>query len=213
MNSAVNLIEKLLPLIQEFTANEREASLNDFANFLASKTKEIPTAKDSPIALFESYGNQEASIAFHLNRLGKYAKYYVKDAFKNLELINADDFGFLAAILERPNINKSELISFNAHEVPSGMEVIKRLIKNELIHEKTKLDDRRIKVLNLTEKGRNTFFRATVQMEKVAKIVTSQLSEDEKMLLKNILNKLDKFHENIYFTEKDYDIDNILNKY
>jgi MarR family transcriptional regulator, lower aerobic nicotinate degradation pathway regulator len=213
MNSAVNLIENLLPLIEEFTANKREASVSDFTNFLTSKTKETSSVKDSPIALFESYGNQEASIAFHLNRLGKYAKYYVKDAFKNLELINADDFGFLAAILERPDINKSELISFNAHEVPSGMEVIKRLIKNGLIHEKTKLDDRRIKVLNLTEKGRSTFFQATVQMEKVAKIVTSQLSDAEKMALMNILNKLDKFHENIYFAEKDYDIDNILEKY
>lgn len=213
MNTAVKIIEKLLPFIDEYTANGNEPSMIDFANFLVTKTAATSHKKESPIDLFDSYGNNEASIAFHLNRLGKFAKYYVKDAFKNLEIINADDFGFLAAIIEKPNINKSELISFNAHEIPSGMEVIKRLIKNELIHEKVNLEDRRIKVLNITEKGRRLFIEATIQMEKVAKIVTSQLSVEEKRELKNILNKLDKFHENIYNSEKDYDIDNILSKY
>lgn len=218
MDPRLNLLTALMPLIDSFCEEQKDQGLSGFASYLQSyaempgkhRSEEDPTTDRSAIELMDTYDDQGASLAFHLNRLGKYAKYYVKEGFKGTELLNADDFGFLATVVERGEVSKSALIIYNVHEVPSGMEVIKRLLKKDLLQERVDREDRRVKMISATEKGRAVFFDAIQRMQPIARLVCGKLSEQEVRALNMLLSKLDHFHEHIYKTEKDYNIERIL---
>ena len=168
---------------------------------------------NSATALLTSYDDPRTLLAFHVNRLGKYAKYYIKDALKGTELVTADDFGFLASLVEKGEMSKSSLITYNVHEVPSGMEVIKRLLQRGLIKERVDPEDRRMKLLSVTDRGMQQFFLLTQRMQRVASIVGGKLSEDELVHLNELLGRLDHFHERIYQDQKDYDLETISKNY
>lgn len=213
MNDTLKLIETLGPYLAEYVNSGKPIDAKSFAAFLQEQHWEKEALTSESINLIHGYNQNGVTIAFHLNRLNKYAKYYIKEALKDSDLLNADDFGFLATVIERQPISKSEVIAFNVHEVPSGMEVIKRLLKNGLIREEIDLNDRRIKMLFATELGMGTLFQTTAKLQKVAKIVVGKLSEDEQRTLIELMQRLDHFHEDIYQNESSVDLDQINNKY
>jgi DNA-binding MarR family transcriptional regulator len=74
------------------------------------------------------------------------------------------------------------------HEKPTGLEVIKRLIKHGLLNERNDENDKRSKRVFLTDKGQALFYATVEQLNKVALIVSGDLTKDEKTIT--------------YFTEK-----------
>lgn len=223
MAQSFELLEQLMPLIKEYAQSETESDVKGFVDFLHSRTLPPsehllvpPSSEHSAIEVMHREDGPyaaEAAIAFHLSRLNRYAKYYIKDALKNSSLVNGDDFGFLASVIEKRTISKSDLITYAVFEVSSGIEVIKRLVRNGLISEQVSAEDRRVKMLAPTEKGMAVFFESLEQMKKVGGIVSAKLQPGEKSQLAETLKKLDHFHENIYNTSDTYDIETILAKY
>lgn len=206
MDPRLTLLSSLFVDIEDYTAQSETSDKNGFLAYLNRKyqasiadIEEAPEeTKRDAVRLMEENADQGAILAFHLHRLGKYAKYYIKESFKGSALLTADDFGFLAAIIEHKEISKTELISYNLHEVPSGMEVIRRLINRGLVKERVNRDDRRIKILSHTEKGLHEFLAATARMQEIAKIITGDLSKEELTLLNGTLRRLDYYHELIH---------------
>ncbi|MEX2596225.1 MAG: hypothetical protein WEC59_04780 [Salibacteraceae bacterium] len=212
MSSTLDIIQQLISLLKAYEKEEKKITLNGFVSFLARNQKPTPQSSkvSSATSLMESYGNTGASIAFHLTRLNKYAKYYVKEVFDGFALINGDDFGFLAALIEHESMSKTDLIVYNVHEVPSGMEVIKRLLKKGLIKEDISSKDRRIRLLSATDLGKNTFFQATQRMQQVAKIIPGDLNDQEQESLLELIKRLDCYHEDIYKSQKEKSLKSIL---
>jgi DNA-binding MarR family transcriptional regulator len=212
---SLEFLQTLLPDITVYVEQSGAPSAEGFADFIKNKQKivQVPSDAESAIALMKGYDNTSASIAFHVARLGKYAKYYVKDALKHTPLLGMDDFGFLASVVENGELNKSALIAYNVAEVPTGMDIIKRLIKNELLEEVVNQADRREKLVHATDLGKRVFFSATLGMAKVGGVVCGNLNEVEKKELLALLERLDHFHEKIYRENKQYDIDAITANY
>ncbi len=71
----------------------------------------------------------------------------------------------------------------NVHEKPSGFAVIKRLLKHDLVNERNDGNDKRSKRVFLTDKGKALFFATVKQLNKVALIVSGDLTQDEKKQL------------------------------
>ena len=218
MNNPLDLLALLIPYLKAYIRMETKPSTKGFAEFVLKQSQEEANGskksdRASAIALFEEREDHNSAIAFHLSRLNRYAKYYIKDALKDSALLNADDFGFLAAIIERDKISKSDLITFSVFEVPSGMEVIKRLVRNGLVSEQVSREDRRVKQLTATALGRTVFFEALHQMKKVGAIVSSKLNNEEKAHLVTMLKKLDHFHEHIYHEVPNYDLNTIVERF
>lgn len=216
MDRSLDLLSELLPDLKKYSAQTENPTLEGFKAYLTGdeqKTDVQAIPHSSAIQQMDQYGDDKASIAFHLARLGKYAKYYIKQAFKDIEFSSADDFGFLAAVIEHGEISKSKLIQYNVHEIPSGMEIIKRLIRNGLVEEKTDRNDRRIKILKSTPKGQETLFKAIGKMKHIADIVTGKMSKEDRLSLLQKLRELDHFHENIYKQEELMDAEILVRKY
>ncbi len=149
------------------------------------------------------------ALSQHIAHLYRFAKGYTKIALEDSPLITMDDFLYLGKIMELNTCTKTELIEHNSHEKTSGMEIIKRLLKNGFIDQRNDPDDGRSKQVSITPEGEKEFFAALAGMQKSANLVGGPLSTVEKLHLMHLLKKLYEFHKPL-FAEKNASLDEML---
>jgi len=213
MDIRLKIIEALLPDVHRFCEENPEPTAAGFVSFLRGDAQQPTTDATGAIAHMQQYANPGTLISFHLGRMGKYAKYYMKEVLKYSPLVSSDDFAFLATLAQVGSMNKTQLIKYNVAEMSAGMEVVRRLLKHDLITEVVSKEDRRVRTLHITEAGRATMFQILGKLGTVSKLVTGKLSAAEQQQLLALLEKLDHFHQEIYDTEDAYDLKSIEEKY
>ncbi len=197
--------------------NEDSDDLNylDFVAYLSSKvqtgTTEIRNLRgEQEMWIDEQYKDSQTDIVIFITLLYRYAKVYIKKALKNSLVQTADEFSYLIVLMTHESLSKSDLIQKNVMEKTSGVEVIKRLINNNLIHQFEDKDDKRIVRVAITEKGKFEIIKLLPEMAKVSKIVSANLVPNELLVLSHLLKKLDLYHNNLYLNKKNLDLDNLL---
>lgn len=218
MDIKFSLLQKILPLIELYVDKEGVDDPERFAIWLTGPAKdgiisEIAPDPDFDAVEFMANSDPQAALSFHLSRLNKYAKYYLKAAFEDSPLTSADDFGYLAALAYVPSLTKTELIRMNVGETSGGMDIIKRLVREGLAETFVDEEDRRARRVRITERGRGVFFSVLPELNRAGKIVKGQLSESALKNLVAVLASLDGFHQRIYSEEKSYDLKQIEDRY
>ncbi len=127
--------------------------------------------------------------------MNRYVKVYVRKALEGSPLGTMDEFVYLAMLIEQGPLTKSDLIQRNRHEKPTGMEIIRRLLALGMVVQNDDPDDRRSKRLSILPLGMATFQQVAGQMGKVSTLLAGNLSAAEKMLLLQLLDKLETFHQ------------------
>lgn len=150
-----------------------------------------------------------AKLIIYLNR---YARLIIRKGLAEFPELISEDFTYLYILMSAESMTKIQLIEKNVHEKASGLEVIKRLIKHGLIAEKNDPHDKRSKRVFLTEKGKATFFRSLITMNKVSAIISGKLTVEEKHQLFTLLKKLEDFHNPIFLHERSLQLDELLNR-
>ena len=145
---------------------------------------------------------QDGLIAMFIGMMYKYASFYSKRVLKDSKLYSLDDFGVIASLFPHHSFRKVDVLKQTIMEKSSGNEVLKRLLKEGLIQESENPEDKRSKLLSLTDEGRTAFIQLQAGMSKLSAHVTGNLSSDEKTLLLKMLSKLHTFHQP-YFEEND----------
>ncbi len=204
------LIKQIIDLVGEFVIGrtDKEIHIKSFANWLSKRMDETVSAEK-----YEITGHSlEAEIAAYIGRMSRYSNVYIKSALVDLPFTTDMDFAFTAILHRSGPVGKTDLIRKMAYDKSSGMEVIKRLLKNELIEQFPNPDDKRGKLLRLTEKGEENVIKAYSEASKAAKMVSGCLSKSEQMALLSTLKKLDEFHLPIYLDEEK-DLTTIIEKY
>lgn len=153
---------------------------------------------------------KETSIAILVTYLYRYAKLYTKKALHNAPIQTPDEFSFLIVLLTHQSLSKTELINRNVHEKTTGMEIIKRLLRMGLITQFNDDSDKRSQRVAITDLGRQTIFAVLSKMEDVSRIVSGDLSDLEKNTLKQLLEKLDNFHYDIFLHDRHTDLKTII---
>lgn len=133
-----------------------------------------------------------------VGRLGAYASMYSKKALTKLNINNIEDLIYLMALSEMGTPKKSELIYQMLSEFPSGIDIIKRLLKNGFVEEFPDETDKRSKRLKITPAGIGIVSLGFPEIQKVSQMAFGKLSEAESNILANILRKLERFHDNHY---------------
>ncbi len=210
------LHRELLDILEEFeekNPQKEKQNITDFSLFLHQKNAKKNLQSTSTNNNNNNNNNNydlEISIGKFVTFMVRYARNYTKKALENSLLTTTDDFVFLANIFYSNGISPTELITSHILEKTSGIEVIKRLSKNNLITQKNHATDKRSKVLVITELGKDVFFSSLSEMQKAAKIVGGKLSEEEKQQLFYLLEKLNNFHNPIYLEDKNMPLDKVL---
>jgi len=215
------LLKELLPHIEAFevhcTTNSEAESLDDFVEWLVFRQnrKKLITNKEVVKADFKSpsidlQGDINAHIAQLLALMNKYLRFYLKKGFEGTVISGPDDFGFMATLFIEGSLQKNALIEKNTMEFSSGMEVIRRLEKQQLIESLTDESDKRAKIVSLTPVGKGVFFALLPKMAQIGLVATAILSDEERYQLLELLNKLNHFHNPIFHDAKKDSLDELV---
>lgn len=192
--------------LYEMEGHNASTGIVDFANWLKEHTvnnqsKPEPRNLNGEIAYNENpnqYESKEVEITRLVVFMNRYAKNYIKQALEGCEIQTSDEFAYLASLITRNGMGKSELIQLNIQEKTTGMEILKRLLTMNLIFQYDNPIDKRSKCVAITDKGKSVFFATVGKMMQVSKVIGGDLNENEKITLLHSLRKLDQFHHEIY---------------
>ncbi len=190
--------QKIVELVNLWAAYEQEQpglSIQDFClRYLSEQAKAVDVkigSESAPIPINNWLGALTG-------RTSRFALLYTKKALAPLNFSSVDDMVYLLIVQEHGNPRKSEVIHQALSEFPSGIDVIKRLVKMELLEELPDETDRRSKRLRITPAGQATLWKAFELVSKASDAAFSTLSAAEKMMLGGLLQRLDQFHWDHY---------------
>lgn len=184
---------KVVELVNEwyqFEQNNPEGTLADFCRmYLAKSEHKLPYVIIHPffgeIPIYALLGRG-------IGRINKFAYLFSKKALSPLGLNNVDDFVFLDMIRHMENPKKSEVIAHSLLEFSSGIEILKRLHKLELITESVDHSDKRSKRVRITEKGLGILAQCKPRMREVGSFLFDNMSDDERQIMISIITRLDE---------------------
>ena len=182
------LIKQLIEHVEAFEG-QADATSIDLDHFMAwmlanyNQRKSVESVKDVEGKNFELFAAME-----------RYTSYYLKEVFKDLPLTTIWDFSFVAILDAQGPTSMTDLIKKAKLEKPSGMEVIKRLIKKDFVERIPNTEDKRSKLLRNTEVGKQVLYTTYPKVVELSRTISGSLDTREKLILLSLLKKLDSFH-------------------
>ncbi len=195
-----NLLIEILKITEEFELDttKKNASIDDFIKWIAqNKYKEDISEPDWEGK--ENGRSPESIINTLIINMNRYAKFYSKSIIQGSDFASQEDFIYLINLKALGSMSKMQLIKKNLQDKATGIQIINRLLKNEWIEQKSSTEDKRSHLIQITTKGKEYLELSMQKIRKATNIVAGDLDYQEKMQLIYLLNKLDKFHNKIYF--------------
>ncbi|MEJ7611272.1 MAG: MarR family winged helix-turn-helix transcriptional regulator [Ferruginibacter sp.] len=197
---------ELVNLFGEFNSETDSDDLSAFSVWLNRRLNAHP-----PVAA--NTGDDNRMLVWLTHRLSKMFRWYAKDTLQANGLSSMDEYFFLISIARKGNPSKTEVYADTITEINTGTQMMKRLIDARLIEEIADKEDKRIRRVKLTAKGkkiRENFFQQSVND---LKLKSGNLSEKEKKELIRLLAYLEKFHTNIYFNDSGLSFEEMIEKH
>ncbi|RAK62916.1 MarR family winged helix-turn-helix transcriptional regulator [Hymenobacter edaphi] len=216
-----SLVKQLVALAEEFhresgaAGTDPAVELTDFSRWLQARTGATAAPPRQSVEREPSHPMETAAsvIGKFVTFMYRYLRTYSRLALLHTPLITYDDFSYLAAVYGRGPLSKSELITRNIHEKPTGSEIIRRLLAAGLIQEAPHATDRRRKLLSLTAAGQQVLFEAFASMSQVAAMAAGNLSPAEQEQLAYLLTKLDAFHFPVFAAARPASLEEMRQKH
>ncbi len=208
-------LDLLINVLKEVNEYEQSAyyksncTVEDFRNYLNEKAYQNDTPQELNRKLGIKTFKIENEIAKETFLLSRYAKILVKKAMENHADLVSEDFTYLFRLMNYESLTKSQLIEKNAHEKQTGIEIIKRLVRHQLMVEFPDEHDKRSVRVKVSEKGKKVFFESMNDVSSVSKIMCANLHADEKQNLLGYLKKLNTFHHNVYLNFRNENLEKI----
>lgn len=185
--------QQLVQLVNQWAVYEGLAdapTLPDFCRwYLTSQSPELPEHDD----IFDEIPIN-GLLGKLVGRTGMHDHLYTKKALQELGLNNVDDMMYMHMIHHLGSPRKSELIAHMLSEFPSGIEIIRRLVKQALIGERPDETDKRSKRVYLTPTGETLLVASYSLLHQAGQLMYDALNEAEKRLLAHLLGRLDVVH-------------------
>ena len=213
------LLQELLPLLAEFEATRPDTdgpeALGAFLRWLPAQAPVAPAAPTYPGARAapNRYETPESLLGKLVTFLYRYVRGYSRLALADTPLVTFDDFTYLIMLFAEGPFSKSELIARNIQEKATGTEVIRRLLRQQLVREDAHASDRRRKVLHLTPAGQALMLQVLPRMSQISQLSAGNLSPAERQQLVHLLHKLDAFHHPIFAGPKADNFDQFMEKH
>ncbi|WP_426588147.1 MarR family winged helix-turn-helix transcriptional regulator [Mucilaginibacter sp. R-33] len=145
-------MKPIVQLVDEWAAFEEvseQPTVEAFCRYYLQKQRPKPKQAGKK-------GERIMNGAYLLKTLGRilsaYSLYF-RSAVNHIGIPPAESFYYLNGLLHLGEVRKSDLINYMFAETTTGMEVINRLIRENKIDERASPDDKRAKLIKITEKG------------------------------------------------------------
>ncbi|MGE6219234.1 MarR family winged helix-turn-helix transcriptional regulator [Nubsella zeaxanthinifaciens] len=194
-----HLVKEIIGLAERYEQENVHAKKDDVHGFVQWINQHLDGTSVSlpePDWNGKIYGRSADSVInTSLVHLYRYAKQHAKEAIAGSEFSTSDDFFYLISLMSHGSMTKTALIKLNVHEKSAGIQIVNRLITGGFVTQETTHDDKRNRMISITEKGKSALNKHIEQMRTASQNVTEPLSNAEKMELIRLLTKLEDFHE------------------
>lgn len=209
---------KYLDLFEKENKDLNDYNINDVISFIQSQefSKKMRTDKKYTIGNENQFNGipLKESNANSLSRLlslnYRYAKDYIKKALADSQLQTVEEFSYLIVLMVHKSLSKTELILENAMVKTSGTEVIKRLLRKELIYQFDDKKDKRSQLVAITPKGLAEMKKVFPKMQISSDIITGSLNQLEQQTLIFLLQKLESYHNELFINHRDKTLEQLL---
>jgi DNA-binding MarR family transcriptional regulator len=144
----------------------------------------------------------EVSLNIAMTKFWRVLRNRLKVGLTPLGLSNVDDFGYLASMFEMKNPTKTELIVAHLQEITTGTEIIKRLVNNGWLKENPHPSDKRSKVMEITEEGRNHIQKAFQVAMPISIEAYKALDKEQIQHLYRLIKTIEQENTEPYYTLK-----------
>lgn len=192
MKTSLKIIQELIQWFDTYTDEnpDSEGDMHSFIIWLNSKLFVDEHAHHSE----QEQDVLDMELSFLLALQNRHYKAYAKEALGESELSSPEGFSFLYHLSLVDSYRKMELIKMHHLEPPSGIEVLKRLLKKELIEEFDDPDDGRAKRISITESGKQKIQIILPKMQDVFSSMTADMSLSEKLHVVAFLRQMNDYH-------------------
>lgn len=192
MKTSLEITSEIIEWLKLFTEEnpENEMDLKPFIIWLNSRLFTDLHSDQSK----HDHDMLDMELSFLLALQHRHYKAYAKSALGGSELSSPEGFSFLYHLNLVDSYRKMELIKMHLIEPPSGIEVLKRLLKKEFIEEFDDPDDKRAKRIRITETGKQEIQSIMPKMKHVFSSMTAEMSLNEKLHVVSFLNHMNDYH-------------------
>jgi DNA-binding MarR family transcriptional regulator len=177
------LLKEVIEYLEEFDRKESPGRIEDFVIWVSSKVFLPEGQKVHP-------PHDELLIPFKLMHLNKALKKQTKHILSNSQVSSIDEYSFLLHLNHQESFRKMEIVDMHNLEAPTGIEIIKRLLKKKLVEEFPDEEDKRAKRIKITREGIGELESIQPNIEAVFGNFISALNLKEKIILSGLLDKL-----------------------
>lgn len=150
--------------------------------------------------MYPKYVPLDCGIYILFIRMHRFLRIYFKAVMEEVSELSFDEFGILIATHMMGETSKSEIIAASLLEFTTGAEIINRLVRMKLCTEHPHELDKRVKMVRLTEEGRELLGRMMARAPLAHRLMTFPLSETEQRELAPLLHKLNEQQSKLYFS-------------
>lgn len=183
----------LIALVNQWAAYEQQQASPSLRDFCLWYLTNQPLALPDQADIFDETPIN-GLLGKLMGRVSQYDHLYTKKALSELGFSNVDDMMYMHMIHYLKEPRKAELINSMLSEFPSGIEIIRRLLRQSLIDELPDETDKRSRRVRLTETGQRLLLASYALLHQAGEMMYDRLSEPEKLLLAHLLGRLDDFH-------------------
>jgi MarR family transcriptional regulator, lower aerobic nicotinate degradation pathway regulator len=186
-----NLLKELIAIVDEVDFDKESIlSANDL---ISNLYKNLKKEEEKKLLLQTTSINNE--IGRYITRMNRFASIYAKDILKDLPYVSLNDFGFVALLHANQQLTKTALIKLVLMDKSPGMEIIKRLVSKNVMEEFENPEDKRSKMIRLTDYGKKVVLKSYEKMSGLSSSLLADLDETTKFEILKIMKYLDDFHQ------------------
>jgi len=191
-----NKYQNIRQLIELWEAFENKTGNDDFTKFgkwLAQTNVHVQESGGQETDIYET----KQHLVFLLSRLSRLNEFYCKKFFEGLPINTLLEFSFLSSINKNNSFNKSDIIHMHMVEYSTGIDVLNRLIRLELVSEHKDGYDKRKKRIKMTSDGKRLLMEALIRIKRVQDLFFADISENELGKVLPVLDKMNRQHSKI----------------
>ena len=197
--------QPLIKYWESYINSTDDPDLRGFAKYLLLKDSNIKVSLEEEQFLGKTKDNGAIQkdgpyltpeVAELIFRLSKFIRLYGKPILKEMELSSMDEFVILAYLFEKGQMPKKELIHQNLIEFTTGIDMLRRMVKSNLLDEKVNPKDKRQKLISLSKNGKSCLFQIFEKFQTITDVL-ADLEKSERENLLHTLNRLNHFHTSL----------------
>lgn len=191
-------MKPIVELVSEWDSYQEthpDATVSDFCKHYIAKAE----IEKAPEMLFSGLEppDQTAIVAKLIGRLGAILTTYSRLALKEGDEVELDAFYCLNTIFHQGEARKIDVISYNFFEQTTGIDLLNRLKKADYISERTDPSDKRAKLVQLTDAGKQLLFSLYQRLYFPAYLLFGEMSKVDIQLMLSLLGPIETKHGKI----------------